>query len=964
MHKSSSRKGNGMTVRAIVFLMLLLVPGVVSAADSLSPVDSLLARYERASHQQKAELAQTLFPLCLEGDEVAPAITLPESKGMPADSIDLLVFFVADRYYYNTGGYTRALSYIDRALPLCSAPKTGTRAADIRATMLADRGYLLSKTGQMSKATEASQEAVKFAKKTGNLLQLSRAYLYLSIINFSMQQSAEAIDFVEKSIETNQRLGLNNQTHNAYGVACEIYSFAKQTEKAIDYGQRAVEAARAVGSDAGVANHLSQLSYAYNRSGDYQHGLEAAQQAVSFAEQMSPPDRNLLAVSIVYKAHNLIDLKRYREAADEMRRAIAIEKEIGNARAVCYDYSTLSEALSHYDSDAALQAMKRYAQLADSLHLADLHEALGKANAEFKNDELKQENAEARQHNRSFMVASAILAAIMLLAIGILIYAMRLKSRSNEALRNLNRARESFFTNITHEFRTPLTLILGMSRKVKAADGKDIKSIHDSADIIERNGNRLLGLISQLLDISKVQAHAAQPDWRNGNIVAYLDMLVENYQLLANEKGIELTYAPENRSVKMNFVSDYVQKVVGNLLSNAIKFTPKYGRIYMTTRCKDGQFVLTVADNGCGIALKDQPHIFGPFYQAEGTQSEQSPGTGVGLFLVSQIVDSLDGTVGVESAPGKGSVFTVTLPITTEAKDVSTPLNSDGSQTVGGDPDSQLSPLNSQLSIEPRVLIVEDNSDLAYYIETQLDGTHQVFHANNGRVGFEKAEALVPDLIITDLMMPEMDGLELCRRVRQSDIINHVPIIVITAKATDEERIQGIEAGADAYLYKPFSREELNMRASKLLEQRQLLREKYSQAVNAAATADSQTSDTHSMLDDSNMSDADKKFFGRITNLVYSLMKHGNVDVDTVASELCMSPSQFRRKFTSLTGITPAVYINKLRMSNAQRLIDAHPDWTISQVAERCGFSDSAHFTNAFKRQFGITPSQYARRAR
>jgi CheY-like chemotaxis protein len=257
-------------------------------------------------------------------------------------------------------------------------------------------------------------------------------------------------------------------------------------------------------------------------------------------------------------------------------------------------------------------------------------------------------------------------------------------------------------------------------------------------------------------------------------------------------------------------------------------------------------------------------------------------------------------------------------------------------------------------SDQPRILVIEDNREVAYYIGSQLKENYEIYYATNGRMGLEKAEQLMPDLIVTDLMMPEIDGLEFCRSVRASELLCHIPIIVITARSSDDDLVRGINAGADAYLTKPFKAIELKVRVGKLLEQRHLLAEKYSHAL---ATENSNP-------DTQLPSGQDAKFIGRMTDTVYSLMGRGQADVDSVASALCMSASQLRRKVQALTGKTPAAYILQIRLSNAQRLLDKNPDLTMADVALRCGFSDQAHFSHAFQKAFGMSPTQWAHRAR
>lgn len=593
------------------------------------------------------------------------------------------------------------------------------------------------------------------------------------------------------------------------------------------------------------------------------------------------------------------------------------------------------------------------------------------------NEELRQEKEKTDRNYRRFILWSIIMGIVLLLAIALLVYAFWLKVKSNRFLRELQRVREAFFANITHEFRSPLTLIHGMSQKAKDATADNLEEVHEAGAMAERAVNRLTDLINQLLDIAKVQGNTDNMEWKHGNIVAYLSMLLESYQQLANMRGIELLYTPERNNIQMDIVPDYFQKIVSNLLSNALKHTPENGRVSVTVKTtgttdgngKDGKgrLVLTVADNGNGIDKTDLPYIFNPFFQGKDNQHEI--GTGLGLSLVKQIIDSLDGTIGVVTAEGEGTAFTVTLPLKGKA-------DTSPGELMAVEP-AAMKHLNSNIippttctdtketetegeDYTPRILIVEDNSDVAYYIGSQLEKEYNVAYANNGRVGLLKAGNLVPDLIVTDLMMPEMDGLELCRRIRSSESMCHIPIIIISAKTSEAERIKGIHAGADAYLFKPFNDEELQTRIRTLLARHRMLRQKYETPVieNFIGKPDEMGKNRQ------NLSKRDAELIGHVTDIVYTMMQQGSIDVKTLASHLCMSQSQFRRKFTAITGQTPASYIMQIRLSNAKRLIDAHPDWSIGEVAEHCGFADTAHFTNAFKRAFAITPTQYAHRAR
>ena len=586
--------------------------------------------------------------------------------------------------------------------------------------------------------------------------------------------------------------------------------------------------------------------------------------------------------------------------------------------------------------------------------------------AKFRNDELAEENAVVRKANQ-WIIGGGILVVLLLLgALAALIGAFRLKSKRNRQLLELQQTRNYFFANITHEFRTPLTAILGIGQRLSSLpeptagkpDAVNIGQIHSDGDILQRQGSRLLQLINELLDLSKLRSKAEPEGWRTDNIVPYLNMVMETFYTYAHDQGVQLQFAPRENEVTMDFIPDYIHKIVSNIVSNAIKFAADDGHVNMITRLDGEQYVIQVADDGVGISRQEQKHIFEPFFRGSHPATHAVSGTGVGLALTHQLITNLGGTIRVDSSTGKGTVVTVKLP-THHKGGGGTPLTDD--ELRGIVPLPVLDEIGENLPESPdsdstdetRVLIVEDNHDLAQYLGQLLKPYYQVYYASDGRRGLERAEQLVPDLIITDVMMPEMDGFELCQQVRASQLTSHVPIIVITARTEQEALMRGIELGADAFLHKPFNADELLVRVRKLLEQREFLRQKFS------AVADSTDKN-----DDNGMTPQDIKLMGRITDLVCSLMGRSEADVNNIADRLNMTTSQLRRKVQALTGKTPSNYFMQIRLSNAQRIIDAHPDMPISEVADQCGFFDQAHFSHVFKEAFGMSPTQWAKRAK
>ena len=463
---------------------------------------------------------------------------------------------------------------------------------------------------------------------------------------------------------------------------------------------------------------------------------------------------------------------------------------------------------------------------------------------------------------------------------------------------------------------------------------------------IEKQGDSLLALINQLLDIARVRSAVDSPEWTNADLSAHLGMIVESYRDFASKRNIDLQFVANGR-MQTDFVPEYINKVVNNLLSNAFKFTPRYGRVSVKVAREGTNAVISVIDTGVGIAPDAVPHLFEPFYKASADASQQ--GTGIGLALVRQIVYALDGCIMVESVPEKGSTFVVRLPIRNVCKPcnmVATHCNT----PLLPQTEERLDDEANHNNDEQRMLIVEDNADLGAYIGSLFSAHYAVYYATNGTEALGKAMELVPDIMITDRMMPGIDGLEVCRKVRQSDVLNHIPIVVVTGKITEQERLEGIKAGADAYINKPFNSEELITMVEKLLDRHLNLRKKYAENNNETTEVND------------HRTEAERQFLTKVADFTYLLLDNHALDVNALAEKLNMSVRQFHRKLVALTGNTPGVFILNLKMQKAKLLLETKYELTIEDISERCGFEHASSFYHAFKKAFGITPSEYRKK--
>ncbi len=520
-------------------------------------------------------------------------------------------------------------------------------------------------------------------------------------------------------------------------------------------------------------------------------------------------------------------------------------------------------------------------------------------------------------------------------------------------LQELDAVKSRLYTNITHEFRTPLTVILGEAAQLEKQAAVKQKG---GLAAIRRQGRQLLNLVNQMLDLAKVEAGSLHLNLIQGNVVLFLKYLLESFRSLADGRKIELRFETDTEVFRMDYDPDKLQKIVSNLLSNAIKFTPEKGRV--TLRVKTGDpLILQVEDTGQGIPPDQLPLIFDRFYQASPESSgatRQAEGAGIGLTLAKELVHLLGGQVSVESCPGEGATFTVTLPVTRAAERqafdpeyffIENPEMKAGAEAAPGvlPTDKPLLPTD-----RPRLLLVEDNPDVVHYIGSLLAADYQVHKAKNGREGMEAAFRLVPDIVISDVMMPEMDGFELCRILKTDERTSHIPIVLLTAKADHASKIEGLTRGADVYLPKPFDREELLIRLEKLIELRRRLQARFQQAgsLRPAIQGGAQS--------------ADDLFLQKALGIVEAKMADEDFGMPQLCKALNMSRTNLFRKLKALTGKSATDFIRSLRLEKAKELLET-TDMNVTEVSYAVGFGGPNYFSRVFQEAFGVAPSEVRR---
>lgn len=901
----------------------------------------ILGRYEQTGGKERVATADSIFDLLFREEMTDSRISVTSST--PADSMDMLVWYWAGEYLWTTQDYAEGLRYAGKALPLTYSLGDLSLQSDCERLV----GLFHFRLSDYQKAIGHVSKSLEISKNKGDKSSMGSSLNTLAGICLAAKQLDEGEKYILEAIRYCEEANDSNLLPIRYGMASEVYHAKGEDVRSLDYARRAYQIDSLLGNTARMGIRLSQMAAA-------QIALKqdaAAEHSITRAIPILEKAGNELSLSICRNQMGELLNRRgaHAEAAAYFRKAA----EAFATRKDKYNESRaqmgLYEALKEINPQEAGRHLRRYATLKDSIYHYEMEQAVSQYNVKYKTEELTHKQEQERLEKRVILLGAIALIAVLLLIVTGGIYTSRIRRRNHLALKKLSALRENFFTNITHEFRTPLTVILGLSHDLQA---DDTVAVRDKAQSIERQGKALLTLINQLLDISKVKSAVGKEDWRNGNITAYLTMVVESYQDFAQSHNIQLQYLSKG-DVAMDFVPDYVNKVMNNLLSNAFKFTPEYGKVSVAAWRENNLLHIDVTDTGKGMDKETIAHVFEPFYQAE--NDSRHIGTGVGLALVKQIMDAVEGSIKVESKVGKGTAFHLSIPIRNTIKKAIGEMENTTNMALLADSEPVLTDSESG-NDQCRLLIIEDNRDIAAYIGAQFADSYAISYAANGNEGLDKAQQLVPDLIITDLMMPGMDGLEVCRQVRGNEIINHIPIIVVTAKITEEYRVKGLEAGADAYLTKPFNADELHTRVEKLLEGRRLLQEKYAQTATERKEDEKQTT--------TQIVSADLRFLSKVSDVVYmQLSRNRSVDVSLTASNLCMSSRQFHRKMIALTGCTPTAYIQRIKIKKAKTLLDGNPQMNFNEVADQCGFSDYSNFVRAFKNVCGVTPTEYRRQS-
>ena len=545
-------------------------------------------------------------------------------------------------------------------------------------------------------------------------------------------------------------------------------------------------------------------------------------------------------------------------------------------------------------------------------------------------------------HQKMYIVLFSI---ILLLLIGIMVYIYRTILMKRRIEEEANKAKLQFFTNISHELRTPLTLIADPVNYIIHDDNLNSQQ-RSMLQIVQRNVLVLTQLVSEILDFRKVQNGKMELRLSDFNLAECMKQWIKLFSVSAQKKHIAISMdAPD--TIMLRADQDKIERICYNLLSNALKYTSEGGEISLMAKEEGGRVMISVADNGCGISSDELPYIFDRFYQAKNA----GRGTGIGLAIVKAFTELHHGEVSATSVEGKGSTFTIHIPVrqkgevtnqpTEKIEQLVEPSSAEEVPNQARHIDELIQPYQTD---KPEVLIIDDNIDIRTYLRSVLSEKYNVSEAADGKVGLELARKIVPDIVLSDIMMPVMDGLAFCQQLKTDKAISHIPVILLTARSLDEQRAEGYEHGADAYLSKPFSLRLLLSRIDNLIESRKKLNQTWSKGVE-----DDEIGNISNEID--------KSFLKQLRKIIQENLANSDLSVEQIGDEIGLSRVQLYRKVKALTGYSPVEIVRKARLTRARHLLQT-TERTVSEVAYAVGFSTPSYFSKCYKDEFGESPKK------
>ena len=815
------------------------------------------------------------------------------------------------------GNYPEALNNGLESLTYYEQAKQKPQIAGV----LTNLGSIYFRLQDYDKALEYYQESMKMHEELGDETGLASSLVGIGLVYENIFQYEKALTNYLQALAINRHHNLLLNTATNLVNIGDLYLNQNQYEKALPFLIESLEINKKINNQQGMASVFRHLAQLYQKKGDLQKSMEYAELALELANRVK---RKVIASEVsLLLSENYTEFGDYQKAFEFFQLHIKYKDSLYNVAKL----KELSSLESRYEVQQREQELKIQEQ------------TIALLNRDNKLDRLW----------RNILAGGLLLFGLL----GFIVYKfLRLRNRKSkellaieqtvtQKLQQLDKEKSQFFANISHEFRTPLTLIKGPIEQLDQNTAHKLGP--ESLGMIKRNTDRLLRLVDQLLDLSKLDEGNLKLETKEAEVFGFLRATASSFDSHANERNISYKIQVPTQILWASFDQDKLEKIIYNLLGNAFKFSNTGSEINLTVTHANHILRIRIEDNGPGIAPKQLPKIFNRFYRADDKGGAE--GSGIGLALTHELVELMGGSINVQSKLGKGTAFTIKIPLQV------IPEKMGATSTTTGASKEQRSSFSIKSSGErteelPIILLIEDNKDMRSYITEVLSHSFRIQEAKNGRIGLEIAVVNPPDLIISDLMMPEMDGMQFCKHIKSHIVTSHIPVIMLTAKSGLKNKIEGLELGADDYITKPFEAKELLARAKNLIKQRKQLRESYSQLK------------TQLHPKGITINSLDEDFLEKLHELLESNYMNPEFKVPHLYKAMAMSRAQFQRKIKALCNETPGALLRNFRLKRAAQLLTQDAN-NIGQIAYDVGFNNLSYFTKCFREYFDTLPSSY-----
>lgn len=921
-------------LKRVMTIRLMVIVTVFAANLSMTgePIDALYITYLNTNDQQKLQTANDLFKL-LGQMQFTDSLIRFDKKDHP-DFVEANVHYWMTEYYYDQEQYDDAIITGNRAFELLPKIKDNHFKSNLLG-IIADTQFRL---GAFDAALETQLAAYDIDKKLGDKTLISSDLNTLAAIYLEMKQPEVGINLIEKSIAIERKLNRTDKTAIRLGLASELYLLNNEPEKAM----KAIEEAYALDNEAGreekAAIRLSQKGAILEHLSKLDEALNVVNKALAILQKYG----NKYSVAVCHNQLGSIHNKlgNNQQAIDNYKKALEMSILCGSPTIERKAEHGLWETMRNENPTIALLHLERYTALNDSLQDKTALARLKALDLSTLNSKLDESKTIYERYRTMFIVGASILGVMLLLTLAGLLYVWRKNRSALKILKQSQELRSHFLNNITNELHTPLTVIMGAGEQMVHSNKTSVDENQRLGQMIVNHGNNMLNIVNQLMDINNINKAIDLPEHKTGDIVMFVRMLVDNFTDEAHQKLIQLEFKCPLKTLTVNFTPDHLRRITHRLIANALKFTPRNGSVTVEfSSISHNKMKLVVSDTGRGIPAEERDRIFEPFVQKD--RGDDDLHTALDLTLVNQLVEAINGSITVESEPDHGTSFTIVFPVQQAES-----LSPDAIEEMPKFAEKRIRQ-NRNTNQKPLVFIVENSEDIAFFIASKLRDQFELRFARDGREAFTNTQDLVPDLIITSTVMPVMDGKELMRKIKANSSLKHIPIIALTSKTGEQERISCIEAGADVVLVKPFNSSEMQLVAEQLIKQRTNMRERFLKTVNVGRDPS-----------DSQLSKDDKEFINRLINVIHAQMAKDDVDMEHIAAALSLSRKQLRTRVMAITGLNPVAYVLQVRLNYARRMISTQ-DISLTAIASKCGFQNLSHFSKAFKQQFGVSPIQF-----